>query len=84
MCIRDSLIPLHYCSKSRYMDALEEFEIYRAHNNPVYVTTYSMINLTSGPTHCMIPRCDRLKIILDNSAHRHSLDLLHAVHRVGY
>ena len=30
----NNFIPLHYCAKGRYMDALEEFEIYRGHNNP--------------------------------------------------
>ena len=44
MCIRDSsyrsfdtnFIPLNFCDKGLRMNALEEFEIYRGHNNPVY------------------------------------------------
>ena len=35
MNFNSNLIPLHYCSKGRYMDAWEEYEIYSGHNNPV-------------------------------------------------
>ena len=27
--IHDHLTPIHYCNKSKYMDTLEEFEIYK-------------------------------------------------------
>ena len=30
---KTNLVPLHICNKGQYMNALEEFEIYKAYNN---------------------------------------------------
>ena len=46
-----NFIPLHFCDKGLGMNALEEFEIYRGHNNPVYKNNIlnDKLNFKSNP-----------------------------------